>query len=101
MHKLLDLKIEAEVKKIKKLAVTGKSKNAILGDGRGLYLQISKAGAASFIFRYMRSGKAMYVGLGAYPATSLKKARGEHFPQILRCNFSIIQPSRKVNNGKK
>lgn len=75
IHKLVDLKIEATVIKIKKLAALGKSKNALLGDGGGLYVQISRAGTASFIYRYMRSGKAQTLGLGGYPATSLKKAR--------------------------
>lgn len=44
-------------------------------DGDGLYLQISKAGAASWIFRYKLDGKSREMGLGPYPAVSLAEAR--------------------------
>lgn len=44
-------------------------------DGDGLYLQISKTGAASWIFRYKLDGKSREMGLGPYPAVSLAEAR--------------------------
>jgi integrase len=43
-------------------------------DGRGLYLQI-KNGGRSWVFRYMRDGKARYMGLGPLPDVTLAKAR--------------------------
>jgi integrase len=43
-------------------------------DGRGLYLQV-KNGGRSWVFRYMRDGKARYMGLGPFPGVTLAKAR--------------------------
>lgn len=44
-------------------------------DGLGLYLEVKDSGAASWIFRYMLTGAAHYMGLGAYPLIGLKEAR--------------------------
>jgi integrase len=50
-----------------------------LGDGRGLYLQVSPRGTKSWLFRYMLRGKAREMGLGPVGDTpdrvSLAKAR--------------------------
>ena len=74
IHKLTDVKIRSKLKEARDLAYSS-PKNALLGDGQGLYLSIAKSGSASWLFRYMDAGKAKAVGLGAYPATSLQKAR--------------------------
>ncbi len=74
IHKLTDVKIRSKLKEARDLAYSS-HKNALLGDGQGLYLSIAKSGSASWLFRYMDAGKAKAVGLGAYPATSLQKAR--------------------------
>lgn len=44
-------------------------------DGDGLYFQVSKAGASSWIFRYKLDGKSREMGLGPYPAVTLAEAR--------------------------
>ncbi|OOY33881.1 hypothetical protein BOV90_09815 [Solemya velum gill symbiont] len=44
-------------------------------DGEGLYLQITKTGAKSWLYRYEVGGKGRKKGLGAYPTVSLEKAR--------------------------
>jgi integrase len=44
-------------------------------DGGNLYLQVSESGAASWIFRYKRAGKATDVGLGSFKTRSIKRAR--------------------------
>lgn len=75
IHKLTDLKIRAKIREIQDLAFATTPKSALLGDGQGLTLAISKNGSASWLFRYMNHGKAKSVGLGPYPATSLKTAR--------------------------
>jgi hypothetical protein len=75
IHKLTDLKIRAKLREIQELSFSPKPKNALLGDGQGLYLSVTKTGTASWLFRYMDFGKAKSVGLGAYPATSLQRAR--------------------------
>ena len=43
-------------------------------DGNGLYLQV-KNGGHSWVFRYMRNGKARHMGLGPISDVSLAKAR--------------------------
>lgn len=44
-------------------------------DGNGLYLQIAQGGSKSWLFRYMRDGKARAMGLGPYPMVTLAEAR--------------------------
>lgn len=45
-------------------------------DGKGLFLNVSKSGAKSWLFRYMAPGKKRReMGLGGYPAVSLAEAR--------------------------
>lgn len=44
-------------------------------DGGGLYLQISRSGAKSWLFRYMLSGRPREMGLGSLKAVSLSSAR--------------------------
>ena len=75
IRKLTDLKIKAKIREIEDLQFSPQAKNALVGDGEGLYLGISKSGTASWLFRYMDHGKAKSVGLGGYPSTSLQKAR--------------------------
>jgi integrase len=77
IHKLTDLKIKAKIREIEDLAFSPQKKNALLGDGQGLYLGIAKSATASWLFRYMENGKAKSVGLGGYPATTLQVAREE------------------------
>jgi integrase len=75
IHKLNDLKIKAKIREIEALSYSASAKNAMLGDGQGLYLSIAKNGTASWLFRYMTNGKAKTIGLGQYPGASLQKAR--------------------------
>ncbi len=44
-------------------------------DGNGLYLNITASGSKSWVFRYMKGGKATTLGLGRYPDISLADAR--------------------------
>jgi integrase len=44
-------------------------------DGQGLYLQVTHAGAKSWLYRYQLHGKQHYLGLGSASAISLKRAR--------------------------
>ena len=76
-NKLSDTKIEGKIKQAQKAALEGLGKAILLGDGGGLTLQITKTGSASWLQRYMRQGKPNAVGLGPYPAVSLKMARGK------------------------
>jgi len=47
------------------------------GDGDGLWFQVQGQTQRSWLLRYMRSGKAREMGLGAYPAVSLAQARAK------------------------
>ncbi|WP_153133395.1 tyrosine-type recombinase/integrase [Dechloromonas hortensis] len=58
---------------VKSLAPTDKPKR--YHDGGGLYLNITPNGAKSWVFRYMKDGKATTLGLGRYPDISLANAR--------------------------
>ena len=57
-------------KKVEHLKETG-----LYGDGGGLYLQVTAAGVRSWLFRYMRKGKARGMGLGPLHTISLAEAR--------------------------
>ena len=76
-NKLTDTKIESRIKQAQQAAKEGNGKAILLGDGGGLTLQITKTGSASWLYRYMRNGKPVAVGLGSYPSVSLKSARAK------------------------
>jgi integrase len=57
------------------LSINRRKKPGYLGDGGGLYLQVTEAGSKSWIFRYSMVGKRREMGMGAYPAVSLGAAR--------------------------
>ena len=46
-------------------------------DSNGLYLQVSKAGSKSWIFRFQLNGRRREMGLGSLDTTPLVKARAE------------------------
>ena len=75
INKLSDTKIASALKAVRKAVLAGNAKPILLGDGGGLTLQISKTGAASWLHRYMREGKAVGLGLGGFPEVSLRLAR--------------------------
>lgn len=64
-----------QIGKLTALQVTKLSKPGLYGDGGGLTLQITKTGAKSWLFRFMREGKPYGMGLGATHTISLMEAR--------------------------
>jgi len=44
-------------------------------DGGGLYLNVAAGGSKSWLFMWARDGKRREMGMGAFPAVSLAKAR--------------------------
>lgn len=50
-------------------------KPGLYGDGAGLWLQITRSGARSWVFRFMRNGRARAMGLGPLHTVSLAEAR--------------------------
>ena len=63
------------------------------GDGNGLYLQVAKGGAKSWIFRFKRDGRSHDHGLGPLHAISLAEAR-ERAAQARRFASMAKTPSR-------
>ena len=63
------------IHKLKARAVETASDTGLYGDGGGLYLQITRAGVKSWLFRFMRNGKAHGMGLGPLHTVSLAEAR--------------------------
>lgn len=61
------------VKGVQSLVKEGKK--GMINDGKGLYLQISAPGAASWVYRFKLAGRQRYMGLGGYPAIGLAEAR--------------------------
>ena len=57
------------------LQVTKYTKPGLYGDGGGLTLQITNAGAKSWLFRYMVGGRPFGMGLGPTHTVSLAEAR--------------------------
>lgn len=43
--------------------------------GGGLYLRVAPGGSRQWVFRYQRTGRRHELGLGPYPAVSLRDAR--------------------------
>ncbi len=57
------------------LKVKNARKPGMLPDGNGLYLQVTRASARSWIYRYYRNGKSREMGLGSLNAVGLADAR--------------------------
>jgi integrase len=61
--------------KLSTLKIAKTTKPGLYADGGGLYLQITAAGVKSWLFRYMRAGKARGMGLGPTHTIGLAEAR--------------------------
>jgi integrase len=64
-----------ELHKLKPLQIARKLSPGRYGDGGGLYLQVGNNETKSWIFRYRVGKREREMGLGAYPATTLARAR--------------------------
>ncbi|MDO3618799.1 integrase arm-type DNA-binding domain-containing protein [Ralstonia pseudosolanacearum] len=63
------------INKLSDRAVREQKQPGYYGDGGGLWLQVSKTGTKSWVFRYTRQGKTHDLGLGSYLNVGLKMAR--------------------------
>lgn len=64
-----------EIYKLKPLVIAREMSPGRYGDGGGLYLQVGSTGTKSWIFRYRVGNREREMGLGAYPTTTLARAR--------------------------
>jgi len=53
-------------------------KEYMLNDGDNLYLRVRETGKV-WIYRYMRNGKTIKIGMGPYPEVTLAQARGKAY----------------------
>ncbi|WP_070252310.1 tyrosine-type recombinase/integrase [Duganella phyllosphaerae] len=65
------------VEKLSPLAVSRMKEPGYYGDGAGLWLQVSKSGSKSWIFRFTIGGKQREMGLGALHTVNLSEARAK------------------------
>ena len=56
-------------------AVETAKNSGLIADGGGLYLQVSKSGAKSWLYKFMLNGHSREMGLGSLKAISLAEAR--------------------------
>src|SRR4051794_11178658 len=73
------------IQKLSAAFIKCKSTPGMYGDGGGLWLQIGGPQAKSWVFRYMRGGRAREMGLGPLQSVSLAEARikaGEYRKQL-------------------
>src|SRR6516162_6799182 len=83
--------------------VRGIGQKGMYHDGGGLYLQVSAAGAKSWIFRFMLDGRAREMGLGPVHAIPLAEAR-KRAAECRRMRIDGIDPieaRRTVRDQKK
>lgn len=70
-------------------------------DGGGLHFRVSGTGSRSWAFIFTRAGKTREMGLGAYPAVSLKEARerAAEASRLLRDEIDPIDQKRVAKSA--
>jgi integrase len=64
-----------QIHKLTAVAIAAKKRPSRYPDGGGLYLQVGRSGAKSWLFKFMIAGKGFGMGLGPLHAVSLAEAR--------------------------
>jgi integrase len=67
--------VRRTLQRLSALSIARAKAPGYLGDGGGLYLQVSDSRARSWIFRFALANRRREMGLGSYPAVSLAAAR--------------------------
>ncbi|MGE9762233.1 tyrosine-type recombinase/integrase [Pseudomonas sp. PDM20] len=91
------------INKLSALAVQKAKEPGYYGDGGGLWLQISKLGGKSWVFRYTRHGKTREMGLGPVHTVSLSDARLkalEHRKSLLEGTDPLEEKKAKAQLAK-
>ncbi len=73
--------------KLTAVAVANMTKPGLYADGNGLYLQVARGGTKSWLFRYMRGGKARQMGLGPVHIVPLARARAK----AMECQRGLLE----------
>ncbi|VWB81322.1 phage integrase [Burkholderia lata] len=82
--------------KLNQMTVTRLKESGLYADGGGLYLQITKTGVKSWLFRYMREGKARGMGLGPLRTVGLADARAK----ALDCRRQLLDGNDPLDKKK-
>ncbi|MCE0879346.1 tyrosine-type recombinase/integrase [Pseudomonas putida] len=91
------------INKLSALAVQKAKDPGYYGDGGGLWLQVSKLGGKSWVFRYTRNGKTRDMGLGPVHTISLSEARSkslEHRKSLLEGTDPLEAKKAKQQESK-
>jgi len=82
-----------QINKLTDRGIRSQNKPGRYADGNGLYLQVGKSGAKSWIFRYMLDGKSREMGLGSIRMETLSQARdkAKQCKKLLRCGTDPIR----------
>ena len=64
-----------QINKLSTAKVASLSRRGLYADGLGLYLQVAEGGTKSWLFRFMRDGRARKMGLGSVHTVTLAMAR--------------------------
>ena len=63
------------IHRLTQLQLKRASRRGLYADGGGLYLQVTKHGSRSWVFRYKRDGRSRMMGLGSLAVVDLREAR--------------------------
>jgi integrase len=90
-----------KIHRLKAIQVAKMSKPGLHPDGGGLYLQVSEAGAKSWLFRFLLAGRARAMGLGSLNTVLLAEARDEaaRCRKLLREKIDPIE-ARNASRGQ-
>ena len=85
-----------QIGKLSALAVSRAKEPRYYGDGGGLWLQVSKAGTKSWVFRFTLHGRSREMGLGPLHTISLADAReaAQHCRKLLHEGNDPIENRR-------
>lgn len=82
--------------KLSAVAVQKTKEPGYYGDGGGLWLQISKLGGKSWVFRFTMNGKAREMGLGPVHTVTLAEARSK----ALECRKAVAEGRDPIEERK-
>lgn len=91
------------INRLSAIKVSKTNKAGWYADGAGLYLQVSKTGSRSWVYRYEIAGKERRHGLGSYPTQSLDDARtdADRCRKLRRQGIDPIEYKKQKNANQR
>jgi integrase len=80
-----------KIERLTALAVEKRTKSGYHADGAGLYLQVSRGGGKSWVFRYMLRGKPREMGLGSHVSLELARQKATDARALLAEGIDPIE----------